>query len=75
MTWFDKLKGILNIDIKTPILSLNFNSNNKVTNKYYVSLERELDINLAALSPKQKQDIKKIFPQILANEKTIFKKD
>ena len=46
-----------------------------MTNKYYVSLERELDINLAALSPKQKQDIKKIFPQILANEKTIFKKE
>ena len=68
MSWFDKLKALFNLEINSPLLSINFtrNSDNKVTGKesLYDEDDKKLYINSDKLSETKKEQ----FAQILKDK-------
>lgn len=79
MGWFDKLKALLNIEVNSPLVSVNVtkNSDNKVTEKesFYDDEGKKLYINYDKLTEQKKKELSQILKDKVESGGEILEKD
>lgn len=74
MSWLDRLKGIVNIELNAPLINITRNSDNRVSDKDYFQdpESKELFINFDRLPPEKQAELSEVFNDALEEGEEIY---
>lgn len=78
MAWLDKLKTLVNVDINSPIISINFNSNSNNRNTpstSYDPKEKKLEIYIDSLEPDKRKKLEPIIKEYIEEGNKLLEKE